>query len=488
MDLLVLDENLDVVQIIDTYQSLIWTDRYQEAGDFELCMSMTPGLFDTIKQDRYLQSRHSDHVMIIEKIAISSDDENGDQVTISGQSLESLLNRRIVWGLKILNGNLQEGLQTIFNENIINPSNTNRKIENFIFESSTDSAITNLTIDTQYTGDNIYDIVTTICIEQGLGFKVTLSENKQFVFKMYKGIDRSYSQDSNPYVIFSPNFENLITSNYIESKAALKNVTLVGGEGEGAARRYTAVGNIEGLNRREIFTDARDISSEIDEDITEQFDFTMFPGQVYSYAQNNYISSSLFNSCRISVIDYIGRTISITIPRCTTTTGIASNFATILTDTNGKFISILKKWEKYDGEESNRGSLETYEIFIPEGAACIYTSMFSERAIETGVYNGDTDDFECASIKLSNSEYIALLRQRGKETLSENIEITSFEGEAEATIMFKYGVDFFNGDIVQVSDEYGHETRARVLEVVASVDEEGTSIYPTFISVTEEGV
>lgn len=46
----------------------------------------------------------------------------------------------------------------------------------------------------------------------------------------------------------------------------MKTVTLVGGEGEGAGRRYTTVGGGSGLNRRELFTDARDISSNVGSD------------------------------------------------------------------------------------------------------------------------------------------------------------------------------------------------------------------------------
>jgi hypothetical protein len=74
---------------------------------------------------------------------------------------------------------------------------------------------------------------------------------------------RSYDQTDVPYVIFSPKFENIINSSYIESKSSLKNVTLIGGEGEGASRKYTTVGNGSGLDRREIFTDARDVSSDV---------------------------------------------------------------------------------------------------------------------------------------------------------------------------------------------------------------------------------
>ena len=349
MDLIVLNTNLDAITIVDTFESFIWTDRYYEYGDFELYTSISDGILNNIRQDYYLQNVESEHVMIIEKLLINSDTEDGNHLTVTGRSLESILNRRIIWGRKTLSGNLQNGIKELLDECIINPSDSDRKIPNFIFEYSDDPAIVALTINAQYTGDNLYDVINTICSERDIGFKVTLNNNKQFVFKLYAGSDRSYEQVTNPYVIFSPNFDNIINSNYIESKSALKNVALVGGEGEGSARKYTTVGGGIGLNRRELFVDARDISSDVGE-------------------------------------------------------GIA----------------------------------------------------------------------------LANDDYIAQLQQRGNEKLAENTDVTSFEGQVETTLMFKYGEDFFNGDIVQIANEYGHETRARVLEIVISENEEGLSVYPTF--------
>lgn len=354
MDLTVLNTNLDAISVVDIYESFIWTDRYYEYGDFELYTSMTNDILNYIRQDYYLQNRESEHCMIIEKIKIASDSENGNHITVSGRSLESILDRRIIWGQKTINGNLQNGIQTLLNECIISPSDSSRKISNFIFEASADPTITNLTIDAQYTGDNLYDTISKICRDRNIGFKVALNENKQFVFKLYAGINRSYEQDTNPYVVFSPNFENIINSNYVESKSALKNVTLVAGEGEGSERKYAAVGSGNGLERRELFTDARDISSDT-------------------------------------------------------------------------------------GRETN----------------------------------------------LTDTEYSALLQQRGKEKLAECTNVTSFEGQVETTVMFKYGEDFFNGDVVQIANEYGHETKARIVEVVMSEGESGISVYPTFK--TEEG-
>ena len=149
MDVTILNTNLDAVSIVDTYESFIWTDRYCAYGDFELYEAMREGLLDYIKQDYYLQSKESEHVMIVEKIQITSDTEDGNHVTVTGRSLESILDRRIVWGQKLLSGNLQNGIKTLLNENVISPSDSNRKIPNFIFKESTDPAITKLKLEAQ---------------------------------------------------------------------------------------------------------------------------------------------------------------------------------------------------------------------------------------------------------------------------------------------------------------------------------------------------
>lgn len=351
MNLFVLDTEFQTLAVIDTYKSIIWTDRYDECGDFELYTLMEDGILEYIKQDHYLWNPESEHVMIIEKLLITSDVEEGNVLTVSGRSVESILNRRVVWGRLRINGNLQDGVKALLDACFINPEDENRKIDNLVFEYSTDSAITDLTLTAQYTGDNLYDVIHKICNEFGLGFKMVLNDDMQFVFKLYSGADRSYNQIVNPYVVFSPKFDNLLNSNYIESKSALKTCTLIGGEGEGTERKFASVGGGTGMDRREMFTDARDISS-------------------------------------------------------------------------------------------------------------------------------DLGDGEC----LSDEDYEVLLIQRGKEKLTENTDIVSFEGEIEPTSMFQYGEDYFIGDIVQIANEHGHEATARIGEIVISEDETGRSVYPTLVN------
>ena len=353
MDIWVLDKTLEANDIVDTFNSLIWTDRYDEYGDFEIYTSVTDQALSLLQMDYYLQSRSSEHVMIIEEVLIDTDPENGNSVTITGRSLESLLSRRIVWTQTLLDGSVQDCIKKLLDENVISPKDVNRKIPNFVFETSVEKAVTEPKITAQFTGDNLYDVISEICRLTGLGFKVTLNDKKQFVFKLYAGADRTYAQTENPYVVFSPKFENIANSNYLESKKEYKNVALVAGEGAGAERKTTSVGEGSGLERRELFVDARDISTTTEDNVT-----------------------------------------------------------------------------------------------------------------------------------LSDEEYKKQLAQRGDEKLAESVAAQSFEGQVEMTKMFEYGKDFFIGDIVQIANEYGRESRARISEIVTAIDTQGTVTYPTLSTVT----
>lgn len=268
MEIYVKNTNFEVVGVVDTFKSFIWTDRYCEYGDFELYTPMNTELIETIKMDYYLSIGESEHTMIVENISIESDVEDGDMLKITGRSLESILDRRIIWGSKILKGELQTVIKEIINESIILPSIAERKIENFKFIETDDAEVTALTVEeTEYNGDTIYDVVSSLCSDGGIGFKILLNAENEFEFFLYSGDDLSYEQNDNPYVTFSPEFDNLINSNYIESKQEYKNVTLVIGEKVGDSAPKTAVaGEASGLDRRELYTEASDISQTQDND------------------------------------------------------------------------------------------------------------------------------------------------------------------------------------------------------------------------------
>lgn len=305
MDISVLNQNFEVIAIIDAYESLLWTDRYSKPGEFEIYTPVTKSLLSFMKAGYYIQIRESDHTMIIEDITIESNVETGNHIKIVGRSLESILDRRIVWTQTTINSALQTGIARLISENITNPSIADRAISNFIFEDSTDTAITSLTMDNQYTGDNMLEIVQTLCTDNEIGFKITLDDENRFVFKLYKGVDRSYRQDTLPYVVFKPSFENIINSNYAEVSSASKTITLVAGEGEGASRVTRTIGSGTGLLRKELYTDARDIQKE--EGMSDATYYALLDKRGSEKLKENKVQKSFDGECETSRMYVYGR-------------------------------------------------------------------------------------------------------------------------------------------------------------------------------------
>lgn len=210
----------------------------------------------------------------------------------------------------------------------------------------------------KYGGDNLYDVICKICESKEIGFQITLTDDNRFIFKLLVGEDRSYAQELNTYVVFSPDWDNIINSNYLESRRMEKNVALVAGETEGEDdenRKTTSIGTATGLARRELYIEASDVSSEKEDDT-----------------------------------------------------------------------------------------------------------------------------------KLTEEEYMEALKTRGEEELATYKKTHVYEGEMDANQMFVYGEDFFLGDVVQLNDEYGNESKARITEMIYSRNKSGFSFYPTFTVIDNE--
>lgn len=275
MEALILDKDWEPVALLDVFKSFIWTDRYLGYGDFEIVVPADAPIRDYIRQDYYIWCReHSDRLMIIETIETKVDIEDGNFLTITGRSLESILERRIIWGYRQCFGNMQMSIRNLLNQNAISPSDSARKIPNLEIKMSDDTNITKIEIDTQYFGENLYESIYSLCEEKKVGFRILPNfKTKKMIFELYFGVDRSYEQTDRPYVAFSPAFDNFLSSNYIESKTALKNAVLVGGNGEGLSRKTVEVTGEHygtGLDRREMFTDANGVSSDVDTTDIEQ--------------------------------------------------------------------------------------------------------------------------------------------------------------------------------------------------------------------------
>lgn len=251
-----LDNELNKKYIIDTYSSAIWAKRYNDIGDCELVISASIENFRKIKECKCIARNDDDMVCKIKKVELQTDEENGDQLILIGNDITDILNQRIVIKQTNFNGLVEDYIRTLINDSIIKPTNADRKIKNFALANKKGFSET---IREQVTYDNVGEKIQKLCKQYGWGYKVTVN-NGNFVFALYKGNDISQ------YITFSHNYDNISTTDYSKDDSNIKNVALVAGEGEGVARKTVTIGNGIGIDRHELYVDARNISSEIDYD------------------------------------------------------------------------------------------------------------------------------------------------------------------------------------------------------------------------------
>lgn len=266
MDFIVLNKKLEATENVDIYNSIIWTDRFDIPGEFEISTLATKEMFEKFPLEYYILSSHSDRLMIIETKENEADPENGSKLRITGRSLESILERRIVWEFTQLDGKLESQIERLFNDAIINPSNEKRKIANFKFRYSNDPYISEIDFKHNFIGRSLLTIVQEVCSKYHIGFKITL-EGKDFVFQFYTGKDHSYNQVQNPWIIFSEENGNLLNGSSIHSTTDYYNVGLVMGEHiEGVKSDRVSVADSDsetsGIERRELYIDAGDLQHE----------------------------------------------------------------------------------------------------------------------------------------------------------------------------------------------------------------------------------
>lgn len=225
--LYILDSTYTPKMLVDTFSDLLWTERYCGYGEFEITMPVNDEILANCLIGDYISIRESSKIMIVETISIHSDYENGDTIKISGKTLESLLDRRIILDETIGTINedgsankigLQTAISTIVNNNVVNPSNANRKIPNFSFKNSSDSKITALTLESfESRGENVYEKIRSICEAENLGFRVNAVDGGGYQFELYFGIDRSWDQTDRMAVVFSDSYDNLTNSDYLKT-------------------------------------------------------------------------------------------------------------------------------------------------------------------------------------------------------------------------------------------------------------------------------
>lgn len=255
------NETFDAVGQINVFTSLIWPDKFNGYTEFELNAPVTQENRDLIKEDNIIWCG-GDNAAVIEVIKSETNEDGQKVYKVKGRTLEMLLTSRIIWGTYSCSNKVAStAMYEIVDKNCINPVQVNRKIP--FLECAKDELV-GRDIHFQKTGGEVYDALQSISADAELGFCILFRPTeKKLIFKVLQGVDRT--QNTDKFVIFSTDLEDILSSSYYKNAQDKKSTAYVAGEGEGPERTYIISGNnaSSGYSRRELYVDARDLKSEI---------------------------------------------------------------------------------------------------------------------------------------------------------------------------------------------------------------------------------
>jgi hypothetical protein len=241
MELYTLDTLFRRVEVIDRYESCIWTERRTAYGDLELKMHSTAANRSLLKTGTHLAQNESVRVMTVETIEDAEDDEGRSILTITGRSLEQILDERVARdGTVALTSDVKwvfddlpaEIARWIFHQvcvvGALDPGDIIPMVnESSIFPDDTLSEYGD-PVPIELDLVTVYVAIKQICDLYDLGFRLVRShESNQLYFDIYAGSDRTTQQTILDPVVFSAEMDNMQNTTELTTIAPNRNCAYV---------------------------------------------------------------------------------------------------------------------------------------------------------------------------------------------------------------------------------------------------------------------
>ena len=273
---------LDLLLETELYTSMQYHDKFYEIGEFELHINQyTEGIEHFKKDNLIMMGRQTDKVGIIKQREIQLDESGkaSENWTISGIALKGVLNQRVTIppsgrAYDKIDGSAETVMKYYIKKHFINPPNRKRQIPQIeVAEDQKRGGYEKW----ESRFKNVADEIETLARKHNLGWIMYADmDKKKWVFDVVEPRDLTDgNKKGHTPVFFSPQFYNIQSQGFTDSNLDHKNVGYIGGQGEGKDRKIMEIGEERGLNRYEMFVDARDIGEgqgdddEADEDITD---------------------------------------------------------------------------------------------------------------------------------------------------------------------------------------------------------------------------
>lgn len=277
MELYTLDPLLRREFVVDKFKSLIWTERFQASGDFQMDIYSDYRARSLLKPDTYLAMNKSNYVMRVETVEDDVDADGSKILTVKGRSMEALLLDRVAYAANTDTTTTPKWTITdapaavcrkIFHDICVTGTLDVSDIIPFINEGTfmpSDTIvepIDPITVDMDPT--TVYDAITQIAQVWNLGFRILRQADlSKLWFDIYVGSDRTTAQTVLPSVVFAPEFDNLQNTKELTSVEGAKNVAYVYSPAGFAVVYGQGVdADVDGFDKRVLVVNATDITAD----------------------------------------------------------------------------------------------------------------------------------------------------------------------------------------------------------------------------------
>lgn len=247
MELYFLDQNFSAVDIIDEFTSIVWEEKFHSIGSFTLIFPRKYA--SRVKNAVYVRTPFEGGTCKcgrIERLSVG----DGNECKITGHLLEVLLSDRIIAKKGSMCGQVTSCVIKIIGDILgecgIVPAPSQAQID----------ASASLT----YSCNNLADWLYKTLKPYGASFRVVLdADSDEPIFSIVLGNDRTEASCSGEQpAIFSSSFGNIVSLEYEENSAEIKNFVYV----EGGDGTVVTVDRSSGGKRRELYSVADDIVPE----------------------------------------------------------------------------------------------------------------------------------------------------------------------------------------------------------------------------------
>ncbi|MNW39614.1 hypothetical protein D3C74_167060 [compost metagenome] len=257
----ILDPAFNLLGEIDNYESLQFTRRYYRAGEFEMHIHIGKRHTDQLLKDRIITiGNQPNKAGIIRYRQVAEDDKGIETLIIRGPTLGGILDQRVTLteSYDRIRGAAETVMKHYVNNHLVNGtyatgSYAARAVP--FFAIAPDLARGRQT-PWQTRFEQLDQVIQEIAEWCDIGWQVVLDyATKKWVFDSLIGRDLTTNQNTLPPVIFSHEFDNIQSQDYVDSWLQYKNVGYAGGQGEDEDRLVLMVGSGSGYDRKETFLD-----------------------------------------------------------------------------------------------------------------------------------------------------------------------------------------------------------------------------------------